>query len=52
MHLYNERRALDMQMFDAINEAALRRDKSLRPYLDNYGSSLGYIPPLAPAHDK
>src|SRR4051812_19362061 len=48
--LYRRRHELDLQLFDVINEAALRRDKSLDYHLKLYGSSLGYIPSLAVAH--
>jgi hypothetical protein len=49
---YGKRHEVELQMFDLINEAALRRDKSLDYYLKLYGSSLGYIPSLAAAHYK
>lgn len=50
MHLYDKRHEIELQMFDTLNEAALRRDKKLRQDLDLYGKSLGYIPSLAAAH--
>ena len=50
--LYQKRHALDLQMFDVINEAAVRRDPSMKKWLDLYGDSLGYIPSLAAAHYK
>ena len=50
--LHGKRHEIDLQMFDTINEAALRRDKTLRRDLDLYRSSLGYIPSLAAAHYK
>ena len=52
MHLYGMRHEIELQMFDTINEAALRRDKKLRRDLDLYGDSIGYIPSLAAAHYK
>jgi len=48
--LSGKRHEIELQMFDTINEAALRRDKKLRQDLDLYGKSLGYIPSLAAAH--
>jgi hypothetical protein len=50
--LYGKRHAIELQMFDLINEAAVRRDKSMKKWLDLYGESLGYIPTLAAAHYK
>jgi hypothetical protein len=37
-------------MFDLINEAALRRDESIRAQLDLYGDSFGPTPSLAVRH--
>lgn len=48
--LYGRRHELELQMFDVINEAALRRDKTLEYDLKLYGKGLGYIPSLAAAH--
>lgn len=48
--LYKNRHKTELKMFDLINEAALRRDRSLRPKLDLYRDSLGYIPSLAHRH--
>ena len=50
--LYDKRHEVQLQMFDVINEAALRHDKRLKQTLDLYGSDLGYIPSLAAAHYK
>jgi hypothetical protein len=50
--LYDKRHEVQLQMFDVINEAALRHDKTLKRALDLYGSDLGYIPSLAAAHYK
>ena len=50
--LYGKRHEIELQMFDTINEAALRRDRKLRYDLDLYGKDLGYIPSLAAAHYK
>jgi hypothetical protein len=50
--LYDKRHEAELQMFDVINEAALRRDKRMKYYIDLYGDSLGYIPLLAVAHYK
>jgi hypothetical protein len=50
--LYGKRHEIELQMFDTINEAALRRDKTLESDLKLYARSLGYIPSLAAAHYK
>jgi hypothetical protein len=50
--LYRKRHEVELQMFDAINEAALRRDKRFEYDLKLYGNGLGYIPSLAVAHYK
>lgn len=50
--LYRKRHEIELQMFDLINEAALRRDKKLQYDLNLYGTSLGYITSLAAAHYK
>ena len=50
--LYDKRHEVQLQMFDVINEAALRRDKTLKQALDLFGSDLDYIPSLAAAHYK
>ena len=50
--LYGKRHEIELQMFDIINEAALRRDKTLQYDLKLYAKSLGYIPSLAAAHYK
>ena len=39
-------------MFDLINEAALRHDKTVKRALDLQGRDLGPIPSLAAAHYK
>ncbi len=41
---------VSLKMFDLINEAALLRDKTIKPQLDRYRDSLGYIPSLALRH--
>jgi len=51
-NLYDKRHEIELQMFDAINEGALRRDKKLRYELDLFHKDLGYIPSLAAAHYK
>ena len=48
----DKRRGIDFQMFDVINEAAVRHDPSLKDYLKLYGKDLGYVPLLAVAHYK
>ena len=48
--LYDKRHEIELQMFDIINEAAVRHDPSMKRWLDLYGDSLGYIPRLAAAH--
>ena len=48
--LREEHRKVEFRMFDLINEAALRRDKSIGPLLDRYADSLGCIPSLAVRH--
>jgi hypothetical protein len=50
--LYAKRHEVQLQMFDLINEAALRRDPKIKQALDLYGKDLGYIPLLAVAHYK
>jgi len=50
--LYEKRHEKQLQMFDLINEAALRHDKRLMRALDLYGPDLGPIPSLAAAHYK
>jgi hypothetical protein len=50
--LYDKRHEVQLQMFDVINEAALRHDKTLKQALDLFGSDLGYVPSLAAAHYK
>ncbi len=50
--LYGKRHEVELQMFDIINEAALRHDPKLKRSLDLFGKSLGYIPLLAVAHYK
>jgi hypothetical protein len=50
--LYGERHETELQMFNIINEAALRRDPKLKPAIKLYGKDLGYIPLLAVAHYK
>jgi hypothetical protein len=50
--LYDKRHEIQLQMFDIINEAALRRDKKMKQMLDLFASDLGYIPSLAAAHYK
>ena len=37
-------------MFDAINEAALRRDPDIKSWLDLHDKDLSYVPRLAAAH--
>ena len=44
--LYRKRHEIELQMFDVINEAALRHDPKLKRSIDLYGKSLGYIPLL------
>jgi hypothetical protein len=48
--LYGDRHAIDLKMFHLINEAAFRRDPTMKSTLALYGESLGYIPSLAAAH--
>ena len=43
---------IQLQMFDLINEAALRHDKTVKRALDLQGRDLGPIPSLAAAHYK
>jgi hypothetical protein len=50
--LYDKRHEVQLQMFDVINEAAVRRDKRMKQMLDLFASDLGYIPSLAAAHYK
>jgi hypothetical protein len=50
--LYGKRHEVELQMFDVINEAALRHDPKLKRALDLYGKDLGYVPLLAVAHYK
>ena len=50
--LYSKRHEVQLQMFDIINEAALRRDPKIKQSLNLYGKGLGYIPLLAAAHYK
>ena len=50
--LYGKRHEVELQMFDIINEAALRHDPKLKRSLDLFGKNLGYIPLLAVAHYK
>jgi hypothetical protein len=50
--LYGKRHEIELQMFDVINEAALRRDPKLKRAIDLYGKDLGSIPSLAVAHYK
>jgi hypothetical protein len=50
--LYRKRHETELQMFDVINEAALRRDPKLKRAVDLYGKDFGYIPLLAVAHYK
>jgi hypothetical protein len=50
--LYRQRHETELQMFDVINEAALRRDPKIKRSLDLYGKDLGYVPLLAVAHYK
>jgi hypothetical protein len=50
--LYDKRHEVQLQMFDVINEAAVRRDKKMKQMLDLFASDLGYIPSLAAAHYK
>jgi hypothetical protein len=50
--LHSKRHEVELQMFDIINEAALRRDPKLKRSLDLYGKDLGYVPLLAVAHYK
>ena len=48
--LNGKRHEIELQIFDTINEAALRRDPKMARQLQTYGKSLGYIPSLAAAH--
>jgi hypothetical protein len=41
--LYDKRHEVQLQMFDVINEAALRHDKTLKQALDLFGSDLGFF---------
>jgi len=50
--LYQKRHEVELQMFDVINEAAVRHDPGLKRYLDLYGKDLGYASLLAVAHYK
>jgi hypothetical protein len=50
--LYDKRHEVELQMFDVINEAALRHDPKLKSAIERYGKDLGYIPLLAVAHYK
>jgi len=50
--LFNKRHEIELQMFDVINEAALRRDPKMKGDIELYGKDLGYIPSLAAAHYK
>jgi hypothetical protein len=50
--LYDKRHEVELQMFDVINEGALRHDPKLKAAINLYGKSLGYIPSLAAAHYK
>jgi hypothetical protein len=50
--LYGKRHEIELQMFDIINEAAVRHDPKLKRALDLYGKDLGYVPLLAVAHYK
>ncbi len=50
--LYRKRHEIELQMFDIINEGALRHDPQLRRDIDLYGKDLGHIPLLAVAHYK
>lgn len=50
--LYSKRHETELQMFDVINEAALRRDPKIKAAIDLYGDGLGYVPLLAVAHYK
>jgi hypothetical protein len=50
--LYSKRQEIELQMFDVINEAAVRHDPRLQRLLDLYGKDLGYVPLLAVAHYK
>jgi hypothetical protein len=50
--LYGKRHQIELQMFDVINEAAVRHDPKLKRSIDLYGKDLGYIPLLAVAHYK
>ena len=49
---FRKRHEVELQMFDVINEAALRRDPKLKRAIDLYGKDLGCIPLLAVAHYK
>lgn len=48
--LIDKRHEIELQMFDIINEAAVRRDPSMKYWLDLHSKGLGYIPSLAAAH--
>jgi len=50
--LYGKRHEVELQMFDVINEAAVRHDPKLKHALNLYGTGLGYVPLLAVAHYK
>ena len=50
--LYRKQHEIELQIFDVINEGALRRDSKLKRTIDFYGRDLGYIPSLAVAHYK
>jgi hypothetical protein len=50
--LYRKQHEVELQIFDVINEGALRRDSKLKRAIDLYGKDLGYIPLLAVAHYK
>ncbi|MEO7932459.1 MAG: hypothetical protein ABIT76_04795 [Chthoniobacterales bacterium] len=50
--LYSKRHEIELQMFDIINEAAVRHDPKLKQSLDLYEKTLGYVPLLAVAHYK
>jgi hypothetical protein len=50
--LYRKRHEVELQMFDVIDEAAVRHDPKLKRSLDLYGKDLGYVPLLAVAHYK
>jgi hypothetical protein len=48
--LITSRHEIELQMFDVINEAAVRRDPKMKYWLDLHSKGLGYIPSLAAAH--